>query len=145
MGERVRQENSRSNSLGYYLFQLEMTDITANQSSKRGGAKRMPKLSVQLRNGSRLILLAEGGRSLMETIREAGISELSALCGGSCSCATCHVYLSNPYPERLPAMREGESDLLESSDHRESNSRLSCQVQVSDLLEDSIVTIAPEG
>jgi hypothetical protein len=55
----------------------------------------------------------------MEAVRQAGFDELQALCGGSCSCATCHVYIEGA---DLPPMSADEDDLLDSSDHRQTNS-----------------------
>ena len=64
----------------------------------------------------------------MEVIRDAGIDELLALCGGCCSCATCHVHVDPDFAARLPPMSEDENDLLDSSDDRDETSRLSCQI-----------------
>jgi ferredoxin, 2Fe-2S len=80
----------------------------------------------------------------MELIRDNGFDELLALCGGCCSCATCHVFVDDSFADKLPAMSEDENDLLDSSDHRAGNSRLSCQLQFTDALDGLKVTIAPE-
>jgi 2Fe-2S ferredoxin len=56
--------------------------------------------------------------TLMEAIREAGNDELLALCGGCCSCATCHVHVDPAFADRLPPIGADENDLLDSSDHR---------------------------
>jgi 2Fe-2S ferredoxin len=80
----------------------------------------------------------------MEALRDAGIDELLALCGGCCSCATCHVRVSQPFSDKLPAMSDDENDLLDSSEHRTDRSRLSCQLLVTDALEGLEVEIAPE-
>lgn len=80
----------------------------------------------------------------METIRDAGIDDILALCGGQCCCATCHVYVEPNFLERLPHMSEDECDLLESSGYREDNSRLSCQIPLSHQLDGLSVRIAPE-
>ena len=104
----------------------------------------MIKFKVIARDGTENTISAVAGTSLMEALRENGFDELMALCGGCCSCATCHVYV-----ERGPAGIEmvrgaDEDDLLESSDHRQSNSRLSCQMLISDELASLVVRIAPE-
>jgi len=101
----------------------------------------MVSITVINRSGQSATLDAQPGRSLMEAIRQADFGELEALCGGSCSCATCHVFLSVP---GLPAMSADEDDLLDSSDHRCAGSRLSCQIPISPALEGALVTIAPE-
>jgi 2Fe-2S ferredoxin len=80
----------------------------------------------------------------MEAIRDNGFDELLALCGGCCSCATCHVHVDPAFLDRLPVMSADEDDLLESSDHREANSRLSCQLPFTADLDGLRVAIAPE-
>lgn len=104
----------------------------------------MPHLTVVTRDGTTHELEAETGFSVMETIRDKGIDELLALCGGCCSCATCHVYVDDAFVDVLPKMTEDENDLLDSSDHRQANSRLSCQIAMSPDLDKLKVTIAPE-
>jgi 2Fe-2S ferredoxin len=104
----------------------------------------MPKLVVVTREGDESVLEAEAGLSVMEVIRDAGIDELLALCGGCCSCATCHVFVDPAFGGVLPEMSDDENDLLDSSDHRDERSRLSCQLVMSDDLDGLTVTIAPE-
>lgn len=96
------------------------------------------------REGTTSQIEAAPGISVMEALRDGGCDELLALCGGCCSCATCHVIIDPAYLDRLPPMSSDEDDLLDSSDHRTAQSRLSCQVIVSDDLEGMAVTIAPE-
>jgi ferredoxin, 2Fe-2S len=104
----------------------------------------MPTITVIDRSGSARDVQAENGLSLMEVIRDNGFDELLALCGGCCSCATCHVYVDQEFPGTLPTMSEDENDLLDSTDYRSDQSRLSCQIPVSDALDGLTVTIAPE-
>jgi len=104
----------------------------------------MPQLTVVTREGSEQTFETETGFSVMEAIRDHGIDELLALCGGCCSCATCHVYVDEAFVDALPPMRGDENDLLDSSDHRAANSRLSCQVTMNAALDGLKVTIAPE-
>lgn len=104
----------------------------------------MAKLIVVNREGEEQAIDVNGGVSVMEAIRDAGYDELLALCGGCCSCATCHVYVDAAFAGQLPAMSDDENDLLDSSDHRNETSRLSCQIQMSDALDGLKVTIAPE-
>ena len=108
------------------------------------GSNFMAKVTVISRNGEGREVEAENGLSLMEVIRDNGFDELLALCGGCCSCATCHVHIDPAFADRLPKMGEDENDLLDSTDHRNETSRLSCQIPVSDALDGLIVTIAPE-
>jgi ferredoxin, 2Fe-2S len=104
----------------------------------------MPTITVIARNGEASEVAAQNGLSLMEVIRDNGFDELLALCGGCCSCATCHVYVDSEFADKVPAMGEDENDLLDSTDSRNEQSRLSCQIPVSDALDGLTVTIAPE-
>ena len=104
----------------------------------------MIDINVTLRDGSQKVVRTEATNSLMEAIRDAGIDELLALCGGCCSCATCHVQVADGWTDKLPPMSEDEDDLLDSSDHRKSSSRLSCQIPLSNDLDGIEVTIAEE-
>ncbi|MFN3423713.1 MAG: 2Fe-2S iron-sulfur cluster-binding protein [Novosphingobium meiothermophilum] len=104
----------------------------------------MPKIVVVNRAGEEKTVEADAGLSLMEAIRDNGFDELLALCGGCCSCATCHVYVDPAFADKVAPMSEDENDLLDSSDHRNETSRLSCQVQLSAALDGLRVTIAPE-
>lgn len=104
----------------------------------------MPKLVVVTRDGEEKTVEAENGLSVMEVIRDNGFDELLALCGGCCSCATCHVHVDPAFADKLPALSEDENDLLDSSDYRNEYSRLSCQISVTDALDGLKVIIAPE-
>ena len=104
----------------------------------------MPKITVISRNGSARDVEAENGLSLMEVIRDNGFDELLALCGGCCSCATCHVVVDPAFADKIPALGPDENDLLDSSDHRVETSRLSCQIKMTDDLDGLRVTIAEE-
>jgi ferredoxin, 2Fe-2S len=104
----------------------------------------MPAINIITRDGTSTTVQAAEGLSLMEVIRDAGLDELLALCGGCCSCATCHVQIDEVSLAKLPNMSEDENDLLDSSDHRGANSRLSCQVPLTPDLHGMTVTIAKE-
>ncbi len=104
----------------------------------------MPKLIVVNRAGEETTVEAASGLTVMEAIRDNGFDELLALCGGCCSCATCHVHVDPAFAALLPAMSEDENDLLDSSDHRDGTSRLSCQLPLTDALNGLRVTIAVE-
>ena len=104
----------------------------------------MPKLVVVARNGAEKTVDGDVGLSVMEVIRDNGFDELLALCGGCCSCATCHVHVDPEFFDRLAPMSEDENDLLDSSDHRNEYSRLSCQIPVTEALAGLKVTIAQE-
>ncbi len=104
----------------------------------------MPQLIVTTREGQTRSLEPALGLTAMEAIRDAGIDELLALCGGVCSCATCHVHVDAEFAALLPAMSEDENDLLDSSSYRDARSRLACQIRLTDALSGLRVAIAEE-
>lgn len=104
----------------------------------------MTTLTIIDRAGVEHDLAGEPGLSVMELIRKAGFDELLALCGGCCSCATCHVYVEAGPADDLPEMGDDEDSLLDGSDHRRANSRLSCQIEFSEGLNGLKLSIAPE-
>lgn len=104
----------------------------------------MSKLIVVTRDGAEHSVEGEDGLSVMEVIRDNGFDELLALCGGCCSCATCHVHVDPDFVDKLPAMSEDENDLLDSSSFRNATSRLGCQIEFGPALDGLRVTIAPE-
>ncbi len=104
----------------------------------------MPKLIVVTREGEEREVEGEVGLSVMEVIRDNGFDELLALCGGCCSCATCHVHVDPEFADKLTPMSEDENDLLDSSSDRDDRSRLSCQIQFTSSLDGLKVTIAAE-
>jgi 2Fe-2S ferredoxin len=105
---------------------------------------KMAELIVMTREGNEHTVQASDGASIMEAIRDGGIDELLALCGGCLSCATCHVYVDPDFADLLPAVSADEDDLLDGSTHRTERSRLSCQLQMTDALSGMRVVIAPE-
>lgn len=104
----------------------------------------MPRLIVVDRSGDETAIDAREGTTVMEAIRDNGFDDLLALCGGCCSCATCHVFVDADWADRTGVPGEDENDLLDSSDHRGPLSRLSCQIALSPVLDGLRVTIAPE-
>lgn len=104
----------------------------------------MPKLFVVTREGAESEIEGKAGNSVMEVIRDAEFDELVALCGGSCACATCHVYVDPDWLGKLEPPHESERDLLDTSSHRQSNSRLACQIPFGEQLAGLRVKIAPE-
>ena len=105
----------------------------------------MPKLIVVDLKGTETPVEGGADLSVMEVIRENGFDELVAICGGSCACATCHVYVEPAFAALLPPMGPDEDALLDSSAHRDPTSRLSCQIPFRDELDGLRVTIVPEG
>lgn len=104
----------------------------------------MPKLIVVTRDGVEHAVEGEVGLSVKDVIKDAGFDELLALCGGSCSCATCHVHVDPAFVDQLPPMSMDEDDLLDSTSDRDERSRLSCQIPFSDVLDGMRVEIAAE-
>lgn len=104
----------------------------------------MPTLFITDRAGNQTSFDGEVGLSVMEVIRDAGIDELLATCGGCCSCATCHVFVDPAFGAALLPMTEDEDELLDSSPNRDATSRLSCQVRFTEALNGLQVTVAPE-
>jgi len=96
------------------------------------------------RAGAQREVQASAGVSVMEAIRDAGFDEMLALCGGCCSCATCHIHVDPANLDLLTPMSDDENDLLDSTDHRTQYSRLACQIVLSEALDGLKVVIAPE-
>ena len=104
----------------------------------------MVKLTIVTREGEQQEIKAETGMTLMEAIRDNGLDELLALCGGCLSCATCHVFIDDEHLGLLEPRSQDEQDLLEGSEFFDARSRLSCQIPVSDVLDGARIEIAPE-
>ena len=102
----------------------------------------MPTVWLTRRDGATEHVQARSGRSLMLNIHKPG--QIQAICGGCASCGTCHVYVADDWAGRLPAIKAEEETILAFSDWRQPNSRLSCQIKVTDELEGLCVTVAPE-
>jgi 2Fe-2S ferredoxin len=103
----------------------------------------MPRLIVVNTRGEEAVLEGQAGRSLMDVMRDNGVEDLQALCGGSCACATCHVWVDPAFMDRLPEMGSQESDMLDCVEERRENSRLSCQLRMNEALDGIRVTVAP--
>ena len=103
----------------------------------------MPLLRVIDRDGVEHEVEAKAGLKVMETLRDLEYG-VAAICGGMCSCATCHVYVDADWVARLPAPMSDESDMLGDLVSRRDNSRLSCQIVLNDALSGVKVSIAPE-
>ena len=104
----------------------------------------MPTLTVTLRDGEERTIEGDAGLSVMEVLREGGVDEILALCGGCCSCATCHVHVDPADFAKLKPMSPDEDDLLDSSADRDGTSRLSCQIMFEPELDGLRVRVAEE-
>lgn len=84
------------------------------------------------------------GRTLMRGAVSSGVESVAADCGGSLTCATCHVYIGEPWAALLPAVTPGEADMLEmTASPREPTSRLSCQIPLTAALDGLRVRLPP--
>lgn len=101
------------------------------------------KILVTDRNGGSHEVEGTEGYKLMEALSDLDYG-VEAICGGMCSCATCHVYVSEAWRDRLQPIEPDEDDLLDSLEGRRENSRLSCQVELTAELDGIAVTIGPE-
>ena len=105
---------------------------------------RMTTLQVIDRDGVSHEVPAKPGLKVMEVLRELDYG-VAAICGGMCSCATCHVYVDADWAAKLPAVMSDERELLSELSHYEpERSRLSCQIEFTDGLAGLRVTIAPD-
>lgn len=98
------------------------------------------KIVVTLPDGSVQDVEARPGASVMGAVRAAGIP-IRAECGGAMACATCHVRIDAAWVERVGTARGEESDLLDMSDYRADDSRLSCQIRMHPALDGLCVTL----
>ncbi len=103
----------------------------------------MPTVRVVDRDNKERTLEAPAGATLMEPLRDMD-DGVAAICGGMCSCATCHVYVDEEWLAKLPAAMSDEGDMLGDLSSRKPNSRLSCQIVLTEALSGIRVTIAPE-
>lgn len=103
----------------------------------------MTEITVTDRDGGVHRVNARDGASLMETLRELDYG-VAAICGGMCSCATCHIYVDEAWLGKLPTPQPDEKELLQELSGYQPNSRLSCQVQFEQSASGLRVTIAPD-
>lgn len=104
----------------------------------------MPVLKVVDRDGREHDVEAKSGLKLMETLRELDYG-IAAICGGMCSCATCHIFVATDWVPRLPSPQGDERELLVELEHYDAGrSRLSCQVDFDESLDGLELTLAPD-
>jgi 2Fe-2S ferredoxin len=123
---------------------LRLSGANLDIVSAPSGRIEMIVVNIVTRSGEERELQGEEGHTLMEVIRGGGVYELLALCGGCCSCATCHVYVDQQFLPVLPAISADEDDLLDSISHRTPQSRLSCQIKCTLAMNGLRVRTAPE-
>ncbi|MDA1077044.1 MAG: 2Fe-2S iron-sulfur cluster-binding protein [Proteobacteria bacterium] len=103
----------------------------------------MPKITYVEHNGKTHEVDAENGLSVMRAAIDHGVPGIDADCGGECSCATCHVIISADWMARVGKPHDDEESMLDLNPEREANSRLSCQIEVTNAL-DGLVVQLPE-
>ena len=103
----------------------------------------MPKITYIDPTGNEKIIEVENGLSVMEGAIQNNITGIDADCGGGMACATCHVYVKEEWFDKINKKSEGEDDMLDQAYEPKKNSRLSCQIIVSDDL-DGLVVDMPE-
>ena len=101
----------------------------------------MPKITYIEHDGKTHTIEVASGLSVMEGAVQNNIPGIDADCGGSMACATCHVYVKEEWFNKLPKKEDGEEDMLDMAFEPKKNSRLSCQLIVSDLLDGLIVNL----
>ena len=101
----------------------------------------MPKITfIEKKSGKSKTVEVDSGLSVMEGALQNNIPGIDADCGGSMACATCHVYVEEKWLDKIPKAEEAENDMLDMAYEPEKNSRLSCQIIVSEELEGLNVT-----
>ena len=103
----------------------------------------MAKITYIEHNGKSHTIDVSNGLTVMEGAIQNNIPGIDADCGGSCACATCHVYVDQKWFNKLPNKESSEEDMLDMAFEPKKNSRLSCQLMVSDQI-DGLVVNLPE-
>ena len=101
----------------------------------------MAKITYIEHNGTNLTVDVQNGLTVMEGAVQNNIPGIDADCGGSMACATCHVYVKEDWFNKIPKKEDGEEDMLDMAFEPKTNSRLSCQIVVSDEIDGLEVSI----
>lgn len=101
----------------------------------------MPKVTFVHPDGRRETHAAAAGRSLMDCALDNGVPGIHAQCGGACTCCTCHCYVASPWLERLSPASDDEREMLAFAWQRRANSRLACQIPLTEELDGMVVEI----
>lgn len=104
----------------------------------------MPKITFIEASGAKHVVDGVIGQSVMETATNNNVQGIDADCGGACACATCHVYVDEAWRSKTGNPDEMEESMLEFSEDVQENSRLSCQIKVTDDL-DGLILRLPEN
>ena len=101
----------------------------------------MPKITYIEHNGKTHTIEIANGLSVMEGAVQNNIPGIDADCGGGMACATCHVYVKEEWLDKLTKKEDGEEDMLDMAFEPKKNSRLSCQIVVSDEIDGLVLNI----
>jgi 2Fe-2S ferredoxin len=101
----------------------------------------MPKLKIIAFDGTEFDLDAESGSTVMENAIRNAVPGIEAECGGACACATCHVYVDEAWIEKVGQPDVMEEDMLDFAFETKPNSRLSCQIKMTDDFDGLIVRV----
>jgi len=101
----------------------------------------MPKITFITSDAKNYEVEAQNGLTVMEAAVQNDVPGIDADCGGGMACATCHVYVQDEWYNKLPIKEDGEEDMLDMAFEPKKNSRLSCQLIVSDDLDGLVVNI----
>jgi len=101
----------------------------------------MPKVIYIEFNGKKHEVDVPNGYSLMEGAVKNSVNGIDADCGGSCACATCHIYIDDQWTHKLPKIEEAERDMLDFVSNPKKESRLSCQIMMNDQLNGLVVKL----
>ena len=102
----------------------------------------MPKIIYQTPDGTKNEVEVEVGYSVMEGAINNNIEGIVAECGGACACATCHSYIDEAWLDKLTPMDDMEDSMLDAAFERKDNSRLACQIEVTEQLDGLLVHVA---
>lgn len=101
----------------------------------------MAKITFIQPDGTQAVVEAEAGMTVMEAAKSADVPGIEAECGGACACATCHVYVDADWRDKTGSAENMEEDMLDFAFDVREESRLSCQIRVTDELDGLIVRV----
>jgi len=104
----------------------------------------MPKVTFISFDGSKSEVQAKAGYSVMDAAVVNGVDGIDADCGGACACATCHVYIDDKWTAIVGEAEELETEMLDVAENVQANSRLSCQIKLTEDM-DGLIVHTPES
>ncbi|MGH1417464.1 MAG: 2Fe-2S iron-sulfur cluster-binding protein [Hyphomicrobiaceae bacterium] len=104
----------------------------------------MPKIKFIQPDGTELVVDAKVGMTVMEAAKAEDVPGIEAECGGACACATCHVYVDDAWAEKTGRPADMEEDMLDFAFDVREQSRLSCQMKVTEELDGLVVNVPPK-